>query len=147
MPENMKADALFAEMKKTRNYYAVVVDEYGGTSGVITMHDLLEVLVGELNDKDDEIVEEIKSLGENKYEIQGSMLLGDVEKALGIEIGDSDYDTFGGYIMGILGTVPDDGSTFELETEALHINVVQIDEKRIEKTVVTVKEIEKTEEE
>lgn len=141
VPENMKADMLFAQMKQTRNYYAVVVDEYGGTSGVVTMHDLLEVLVGDLNDKDDIVTVEIKKLGERKYAVLGSAPLEDVTKELGVEFGESEYDTFGGYIMGILGTVPDDGSRFELDTDNLHIKVTQVDERRIEKTVVEVKEI------
>ncbi|MBQ8146861.1 MAG: HlyC/CorC family transporter [Clostridia bacterium] len=142
VPENMKADMLFAEMKKTRNYYAIVVDEYGGTSGVVTMHDLLEVLVGDLNDKDDVVAVEIKQLEENKWQILGSALLEDVAAELEIELEECDYDTFGGYIMGILGTIPEDGSKLELETELLNISILKVDEHRIEKTIVTKKEIE-----
>ncbi len=147
VPENMKADMLFAEMKKTRNYYAIVVDEYGGTSGVVTMHDLLEVLVGDLNDKDDVVSVEIKLLEENKWQILGSALLEDVTKELGIALEDCGYDTFGGYIIGILGTIPEDGSKLELETELLHISILKISEHRIEKTIVTKKAIVDSEEE
>lgn len=140
VPENMKTDMLFAEMKKSRNYYAVVVDEYGGTSGVVTMHDLLEVLVGDLNDKDDVVLVDIKKLEENKWQILGSALLDDVVNELEIELEDASYETFGGYIMGILGTIPEDGSKLELETDRLHISILKIDEHRIEKTIVTKKE-------
>lgn len=147
IPENMKADMLFAEMKKSRNYYAVVVDEYGGTSGVVTMHDLLEVLVGDLNDKDDVVTVDIKEIEENKYVILGSCLLEDVSKELGVEFEECEYDTFGGYIIGILGTIPDDGSKLELETDSLYIKVVKVDEHRIEKTIVSKKEIVKDEDE
>lgn len=147
VPENMKADMLFAEMKKSRNYYAVVVDEYGGTSGIITMHDLLEVLVGDLNDKDDVVTVDIKRMADGRYQILGSALLEDVEKELEIEFEECECDTFGGYIIGVLGTVPEDGSRLNLETDTLLINIVKIDEHRIEKTIVTKKEIEKEEEE
>jgi len=147
VPENMKADMLFAEMKKSRNYYAVVVDEYGGTSGIVTMHDLLEVLVGDLNDKDDVVTVDIKRMADGRYQILGSAFLEDVEKELELEFEECEYDTFGGYIMGILGTVPEDGSRLELETDSLFINIVKIDEHRIEKTIVTKKEILKEEEE
>ena len=146
VPENMKTDMLFAEMKKTRNYYAIVVDEYGGTSGVVTMHDLLEVLVGDLNDKDDVVLVDIKKLEENKWQILGSALIEDVTKELEIEIEDCFYDTFGGYIIGILGTIPEDGSKLDIETELLNISILKIDEHRIEKTIVTKKIIEEKEE-
>ncbi|MBO5312645.1 MAG: HlyC/CorC family transporter [Clostridia bacterium] len=148
VPESMKADMLFAEMKESRNYYAVVVDEYGGTTGVVTMHDLLEVLVGDLSDKDDVLTVDIKALEENKFLILGSASLEDVEKELDVDLGESEYETFGGYIMGILGTIPDDGSKLELETEELNISVTSINEHRIEKTIVSKKErAEDTEEE
>ena len=140
IPENMKADALFVEMKESRNYYAVVVDEFGGTTGVVTMHDLLEVLVGDLNDKDDIVTVEIKKLEENKYLILGSASLDDVSKELEIEFEETNYDTFGGYILGILGTIPEDGTRTELETEELYIKVTKIFEHRIEKTIVMKKE-------
>ena len=146
IPENMKADVLFAEMKKSRNYYAVVVDEYGGTSGVVTMHDLLEVLVGELNDKDDFATVEIKKQKDGSYIILGSSLLEDVEKELEVKFEESNFETFGGYITGLLGTIPEDGSHLEVETEELHIRVVKVDEHRIEKTIVTKKTKEGKEE-
>ncbi len=146
VPENMKADMLFAEMKKSRNYYAVVVDEYGGTSGIVTMHDLLEVLVGDLNDKDDVITVDIKRLADGRYQILGSALLEDVAKELELEFEEREYDTFGGYIIGILGTIPEDGSKLKLETDSLVINIIKIDEHRIEKTIVTKKETVKEEE-
>lgn len=147
VPENMKADMLFAEMKESRNYYAVVVDEYGGTSGVVTMHDLLEVLVGDLNDKDDEITVEIKKIEENKWQVLGTTSIDDVCKELELDLGECEYDTFGGYITGILGAIPEDGSKLELETEDLRINVNSVKEHRIEKTIVEKKKREEAEEE
>ena len=143
VPESKKANSLLADMKKTRNYFAVVIDEYGGTRGVITLHDILEPLVGDLGDEDEDPREEIKVVGDNTWEILGSASIGDVEKALDMELDDEDSDTFGGYVLGVLSMIPDDGATPELETEDLRIKVESVVSRRIEKTLV----IRKTEDE
>ena len=142
VPENMKADVLFSNMKETRNYFAIVVDEYGGTNGVITIHDLLELLVGDMDDKDDVVVEEIVCLNEEtrEWKILGSASLTEVAENLGITFETEDCDTFGGYIFGVLGEIPDDGSTLDLETDDLVIKVESVLDHRIESTLVTVKE-------
>ncbi len=142
VPENMKADILFTNMKETRTYFAVVVDEYGGTSGVITIHDLLELLVGDMGDKEDVKVEEIekKPESENEWKILGSASLEKVGEQLDIEFDTEDCDTFGGYILGLLGEIPDDGTQVELDTEDLHIKVESVADHRIEATTVTVLE-------
>ena len=140
VPENMKADVLFQNMKETRNYFAIVIDEYGGMSGVVTIHDLLELLVGDLADKEDEYVEEIQKTGENEWRIAGSASLEKVGEELDLTFDTEDCDTFGGYIFGLLGAVPDDGSTFELETEDLKIRVDAVEDHRIESTIVQKKE-------
>ena len=142
VPENMKADVLFTNMKETRNYFAIVVDEYGGTSGVITIHDLLELLVGDMGDKEDEVVEEIVCLNEeeNRWKILGSASLEKVAEQLGITFESEDCDTFGGYVLGVLGEIPDDGSQLDLETDDLIIKIESVADHRIEETFVTVKE-------
>ena len=145
--ESIKADTLFEKMKETRNYFSVVVDEYGGTLGVITMHDLLEVLVGELNDKDDEEIIEITKITDVQWEILGSASISDVEKELDINLQAKDFDTFGGYIFGLIDSIPDDGTKLSLTTEDLIIQVLKIEDHRIEKTIVTKKEREINDEE
>lgn len=141
VPENMKADVLFTNMKETRNYFAIVVDEYGGTSGVITIHDLLELLVGDMGDKEDVVVEEIVCLSEedSQWKILGSASLEKVAEALDITFDTEDCDTFGGYIFGLLGEIPDDGTQLDLETDELTIKVESVADHRIEETFVTVK--------
>ncbi len=136
VPETMKADVLFVQMKKTRNHFAVVIDEYGGTSGVITMTDLLELLVGDLGGKDDVAVQEIRRLDEGRWEILGSALLKDVSDELNVALDDEEYDTFGGYIFGLLGAIPDDGTRHEIETEDLIIHVERIEDHRVELVTV-----------
>lgn len=137
--ENMKADTLFTTMKETRSFFAVVVDEYGGTRGVITMHDLLEVLVGELSDENDEEENEIIRLDSGKYEIVGTALLSDVERVLGVELDNDDYDTFGGYVFSLYGSIADDGTAFTVETDLLSIEAVEINDHLIKKMIVTKK--------
>ncbi|MBR3879897.1 MAG: HlyC/CorC family transporter [Clostridia bacterium] len=142
VPENMKADVLFSNMKETRNYFAIVVDEYGGTHGVITIHDLLELLVGDMDEKDEIIVKEIECLNEEarEWKILGSASLTELSEVLDVSFDTEDCDTFGGYIFGLLGEIPDDGSTLEVETEDLIIKVENVADHRIESTLVTVKE-------
>lgn len=145
VPESIKADILFRNMKKSGNYFAVVLDEYGGMDGIITLRDLIEQLVGDLIEEDDEDrPEEIEQISEDTWRIQGCTPLDDVEEELHVSLPVDDYDTFGGYIFGNLGSIPDDGSQFELETEDLHIKVIEVREHRVESTVV--RRIEKQEE-
>lgn len=141
VPENTTADVLFENMKKSRDYFAIVNDEYGGTTGVITIHDLLELLVGDMDDKDEVVVEEIVCLNEetSEWKILGSASLTKVAEDLGVTFETEDCDTFGGYIFGLLGEIPDDGSQLDLETDELTIKVESVVDHRIESTLVTVK--------
>lgn len=139
VPENMKADVLFSNMKESRNYFAIVVDEYGGTTGVITIHDLLELLVGDMGDKEDVKVEEIINVSETEWKVLGSASLEKVADELGVSFKEEDCDTFGGYILGLLGEIPDDGTQLDLETDEMLIKVESVADHRIEATFVTVK--------
>ena len=140
VPENMKAAVLLQNMKETRNYFAVVIDEYGGMSGIVTIHDLLELLVGVLADKEETYIEDIQPLGEKEWRIAGDASLEEVGEALGLTFDTEECDTFGGYILGLLGEVPDDGSVFDMEAGALQIHVNGVDDHRIESAVVRKKE-------
>ncbi len=148
VPENMKADVLFRKMKSTSNYFAVAIEEYGGMSGIVTIHDLLEILVGDLDDPDEEAKpDDIVKIDDETWEIQGIADIADVAEELGVELPTEDVDTFGGFICGVLGEVPDDGSRFELDTHGLHIQVNLVEDHRIEETIVTkIVEEEKKEE-
>ena len=100
VPENMKANVLFQNMKTSRKYIAVLIDEYGGMSGLITLHDLIEALVGDLYELEDAVQSpEIQQIGENTWEIQGSADLEDVAEALDIELPIEDFDTYNGYVL------------------------------------------------
>ncbi len=145
VPETMKADVLFRNMKKEKKHFAVVLDEYGGLSGVISMHDLMELLVGDLGEDEKEIV----TVSENTWKINGGASLDDVADVLEIKLPVEEYDTFGGYIFGVLGRIPDDGAKFELEADGMKIQVEKVENHRIIDTVVKyekVSEEKKTEE-
>lgn len=137
VPETVRTDVLFQNMKKTRNHFAVVFDEYGGMSGVITMNDLLEQIVG--NFDDDYLNPEpptIEKIDEETWKIKGSAYLEDVSKQLGINLPDEDFDTFGGLVFGVLGIIPEDGTTMELDEYGLKIKVTEIKGRRLETAIV-----------
>lgn len=147
VPETVRADVLFRNMKISRNHFAVVVDEYGGMGGIITMSDLLEQLVGDLDD-DITMPREappIERIDSKTWRIQGSAQLDDVSEQLGVALPDDEYDTFGGLVFGLLGIVPSDGSTPELEEYGLLIKVTNIIERRLESAVVYLVESEESE--
>ncbi len=141
VPENMKIDVLFENMQKSRNHFSVVLDEYGGTVGIITMNDLLEEIVGDLeNEESAEIKEpDIQQINEKEWMIQGSASLDDVEANLKIELPVDEYETFSGYVFGIYCTIPEDNTSFSVETEQLVINVLNVVNHTVEKASVAVK--------
>ena len=148
VPETVKADVLFRNMKENKEFFAVVLDEYGGVLGIVTLTDLIECLVGEFAETDeDEVNEELITLvEENVWQINGTASMADVEDAIGINLSDEDSDTFGGYVLGIYGTVPEDGTTFELSTDVLNISIETIKEHKIEKAIVSLKTEEEQQE-
>ena len=139
VPENMKADALFNNMKKNKNYFAVVVDEYGGISGVITMHNLLELLVGDMDDKEDTVVVEIEPLEDDTWRILGEAPLVEVEELFEVKIEAEDCDTFGGYILSLIGEIPEEGASFNLESDELNIHVELVSDHTIQSAIVSKK--------
>jgi putative hemolysin len=142
VPETAKADLLFKNMKQKREFLAVVLDEYGGTLGIVTLNDLVECLIGEFNideEQTEEVEENITAIADSTYAIKGSSLISEVEEALSIEISDIDSETFSGFIMELNGAIPDDGSVFEIETDTLSIKVLEVKDHVIEKAEVFVK--------
>lgn len=137
VPENMKAASLFANMKKTGNYFAVAIDEYGGMAGIVTMRDLLELIVGEWKEHDEQPQpSDIEKTGDNCWKIQGAASLDEAAEELDVELPLDEYDTFGGYVLGQLGYVPDDGTQVSVTTPDLEIRVCSICDHRVEETIV-----------
>lgn len=136
VPETMKADVLLRNMRKNRRHFAMVLDEYGGLSGVITLRDLVQLLIGDmLNDAEEE---EIKNIGEDTWRIIGSASLEDVSDALNIPLPIDEYETYGGFIFSELGKIPEDGSQFTIVACGMEIHVKEVQNHRIGETVVRV---------
>ena len=109
VPEGIRADQLFSRMKQERKYFAIVIDEYGGMSGIVTVHDLMEELVGNMDDEDTVREVEIRQLGEDRWEIRGSADLEEVAEKLDVQLPTDEHETFNGLVCGIVGRVPDEG--------------------------------------
>lgn len=135
VPFSKKTDELFQEMQREKVHMAIVIDEYGGTAGIVTMEDIIEEIVGNIFDEYDvEEEEDICPIGEDAYRINGTTDLGDVEELLGITFeDDEDYDTLGGYLIGRLGRIPDEEEKPEISVGGWLFYVESIEEKRIEK--------------
>lgn len=139
VPKTVKADVLFKNMKTARKTFAVVVDEYGGMCGVVTVNDLLGELVGDFGEEtpDVEDAQVLERLDSHTWKISGNVPLRDVEDALEITLPTEDYSTFNGLIFGALGSVPEDGSQLDLETAGLSIRVRKIVDHRVRLAMVT----------
>lgn len=139
VPETVKADILFKNMKETKESFAVVLDEHGGVYGIVTMTDLVERLVGEFTEKSEEEETEVilESIGENTWQISGSAPISEVADALELVLDDGESDTFNGFVLGLYGSIPEDGTQFELSTDRLDIRIEEIREHKIEKAIVT----------
>jgi putative hemolysin len=141
VPESVKTDILFRNMKKNRSHFAVVLDEYGSMSGIVTMNDLLGELVGDFCQEGDEAERPlIEKKAHNLYCIRGGAPIDKVAEALRIEKPDGNYDTFGGFVFSVLGRVPEDGETVFVETGPLAIQVLSVKDHRLDEALVRNKE-------
>jgi len=140
VPETIKADILFRKMKKTRNAMSVVLDEYGGMVGIVTLNDLVEQLVGDLgDDTPEEVAAEphIEQIDEKTWAIIGNVELLDIEEALDVDIDLEDVDTFTGLVFGELDMIPGDGEqNIELDFKGLHIHITYIEEHQIARATI-----------
>ena len=144
VPEGLKANVLFKQMKIKRRYFAIIIDEYGGFEGIITLHDLMEALVGDMYDiEEGRVLSDIQLLTEGNWRIKGGADIGEVSEALGVDLTDGDmYDTFNGYVCSVIGRVPNDGETFICETDELIISVRAVKNHMIQSATVTKKATE-----
>ena len=129
-------DELFKELQKNNNQMAIVLDEYGGTEGLITMEDILEELVGDIFDEYDEIEKEYEKIDENTYLISGSMNISDLSKLFNVNIEEGDYETLSGYLQEKLGRIPEDEEKPVIETEKVTYKIEEYEDKRILKVKV-----------
>lgn len=138
VPEGIRADVLFRKMKESRKHFAVVLDEYGGTEGIVTINDLLEQLVGDLEDEDspEEKPEGMEQIDNTNWKIYGNLPLDEVAEVLQIALPVEKYDTFSGFVFATYGSIPRDGSKIEVQTDKIQILITKIYEHQVEEALI-----------
>ena len=141
VPENRRTDALFREMQKNKNKLAILIDEYGGVSGMVTLEDLIEEIVGDIHEEYEEVEPDIQEIVPHKvFRVSGSISLFDLNEEMHLHI-DSTCDTLSGYLMEILGYIPDQEKLpLLVETPEADFEVESMDDRVIDKVKLTLKE-------
>ncbi len=144
--QNRLINEVFKELQKNKKQIAIIVDEYGGTAGLITMEDILEELVGDIFDEYDKEEKEYEEIDTNTYLLSGSMTINDVNKLLNASIPEGDYDTLSGYLQDKLGRIPEEEELPTIDTETVTYKIVEYEDKRILKVKACKNNIEEVEE-
>lgn len=140
VPDGKSTDELFREMQKTKNRMAVLIDEYGGVSGIVTVEDLVEEVMGEITDEHEEEVVELQKIGEKEYLLDGSILIEELNEKLNLKLETENYDTLSGYLIEELGYIPKDSGQCELDADGVHFKILEVKEKRIRKVWMKIPE-------
>ena len=143
MPESKRADALLQEFQAKKLHIAVVVDEYGGTAGLVALEDLLEELVGEIADEYDEPERLIQKIDARTYRVAGKLSVDDLNAATGLTISNEAYDTVGGWVLDLFGRVPRRGE--RVETPELSVTVEKIERTRVVEVLLSLRTPQSTE--
>ena len=136
--EFMNTSELFNEMKKRRTHMAVVLDEYGGTAGIVTMEDLVEEIVGEISDEYDMQTNEIETIREGEYVVDGSTRIDELNELIGTDIESEHYESIGGFMIQLLGRLPRQGESVEYMNTRFVIE--NVEKNRIKKIRVLMSE-------
>lgn len=131
VPETKRCSELFKEMTERRTQFSIIVDEYGGTEGIVTMEDLLESIVGNIQDEYDNEEEEIRRVDENKFTVDGSTSIDEISDLVGIDLPEGDYDTIAGLVVEMLGRIPNPGEHPSVQVENLTLTVEEVEDRRI----------------
>ena len=147
--ETKPVNELFEELRKNRKQIAIVVDEYGGTSGIVTMEDILEEIVGDIYDEYDKVEKLVDQLDENTFVLNGKLAIYEVEDILGVDIEEGDYDTLSGYLVEELGRIPTEKDKgVVIETEKVAYKIENVKDRHISKVkACKIEQIEDNEEE
>lgn len=129
--ESKPINEFFKEMQRDKQQLAIVLDEYGGTAGIITMEDIIEELVGNIFDEYDDVEKDYEKIDENTFMIDGSVSIYELRKILDVDIPEGDYDTLSGYLIELLGRIPKDDEKPVIETEKVTYKIEEYEEKRI----------------
>jgi CBS domain containing-hemolysin-like protein len=134
VPETKDLASLLQEFRKTNNHFAVVVDEYGGMAGICTLEDLLEEIVGEIEDEFDIAEEQIEQVDDDTYRVDGMFPIDEFNERFGTELPDDDYHTIGGFVFGQLGRAPEPGD--DVSYDGMRFDVLEVEGSRIERIAV-----------
>lgn len=137
VPETKNIDDLFRSMQSEKNQMVIVMDEYGQTSGLVTMEDILEEIVGNIMDEYDPEENHIEEKGENEYVIEGMTRLEDLEERFGISFGETEFETLNGYLISKLDRIPDEDENSEIEVDGYNFKIVKVEKNVIQSVLVT----------
>ena len=138
VPETKKCGKLFAEMSENHIQMAIVVDEYGGTAGLVTLEDIVESIMGNIQDEYDDEAEEIAKINDTTFTVEGNTDIDEVDELVGAELPQDDYATLAGFIISRLGYLPKDGDLDTVEFENLKFTVLSVEDKRIAKVRIDI---------
>jgi putative hemolysin len=136
VPESKRCSSLFTEMTERRTQIAIIVDEYGGTEGIITMEDLLESIVGNIQDEYDNEEEEIHKVADNKFTVDGGTSIDEISDLVGVDLPEGDYDTIAGFVVELLGRIPKPNENPSVTFENLTMTVQAVEDRRIAKILI-----------
>ena len=139
VPETKKIDSLFFELQTTKQHIAILIDEYGGFSGIVTMEDIIEEVMGDIDDEYDKEEPEIQKIDDMTYVMDGRMDLDDIDEEIGINLESDNSETIGGFIIDILGEIPDENDVGkEIDFENYRFRIDSIRERRIEQITMNI---------
>ncbi|BFL48080.1 hemolysin family protein [Lactonifactor longoviformis] len=137
VPDSKNTDELFREMQRNRDHMAVLIDEYGGFSGIVTIEDLVEEIVGDINDEYDMVTPDIEKIEEDTYRLDGSVLVEEINEQLHLDLKTENYDTLSGFLIETLGYIPD-GKNESVALESVKFIIEKMEGKRIRSVVLKV---------
>ena len=137
LPETKNIDHLLKELKSTKNHMARLIDEYGGFSGIVTLEDLIEEVIGEISDEYDDNYSKIKKLDDKNYIVDGLVTISDINKYLDLNLESEIIDTVGGLVLENLGVVTNDFIDKEITINSIIFKILSLDDKRIDKIQIT----------
>lgn len=136
VPDTKSTDELFRELQKTQNHMAVLIDEYGGFSGIVTIEDLVEEIVGDIKEEYEEVTPELTQIDDLTYQVEGGMLIEDLNEKLHLHLKTENYDTLSGFLIECLGYIPNDEEKENVTIERADFKIEEIKEKRISKVLL-----------
>ncbi len=136
VPEGIRCSSLFTQMTERKTQISIIVDEYGGTEGIVTMEDLLESIVGNIQDEYDNEEEEIHKVSENKFTVDGGTNIDEISDLVGVDLPEGDYDTIAGFVVEMLGRIPKPNEHPSVTVQNLTLTVEEVEDRRISQILI-----------